>query len=123
MPAGCIVPPDTEKSIQIDFENMIDVVKEMTHWLSVNNSQQAFDTSLPLIGKLFDLHRALILGDFTRVLMKLGRGQVVLFRPDDLVRRTEKQHIRRKNIFSTSPTNKWQISSAPGFLCPCFRKS
>jgi hypothetical protein len=64
MPADCIVPPDTEKSIQIDFGNMIDVVNEMTHWLSVNNSQQALDTALPLIGKLFNLHRALILGEF-----------------------------------------------------------
>jgi hypothetical protein len=61
MSAGCVVPPDTEKSIQIDFGNMVD---EMTQWLSVNNSQQAFGTALHLIGQLFDLHRALILGGF-----------------------------------------------------------
>jgi hypothetical protein len=60
MSAGCIVPRDTEKSIQIDFGNRIDIVNEMTHWLSVNNSQQAFNTALPLIGELFDLDRALI---------------------------------------------------------------
>jgi hypothetical protein len=64
MPAGCIVSPDTGKSIQIDLGNMIDVVNEMTHWLPVNNSQQAFDTAMPLIGKLFDLHRTLVLGIF-----------------------------------------------------------
>jgi hypothetical protein len=59
-----MIPPDTEKSIQINFGNMIDVANEITHWLSVNNSQQAFDTILPLIGKLFDVQRTLILGRF-----------------------------------------------------------
>jgi hypothetical protein len=107
MPAGCIVSPDTEKYIQIDFGSMIYLVNEMTHWLSVNNSREALGTSLPLIGKLFDLHRALILGDFTKVLTKLGCGQVVLVRPDGLVRRAANQHIGRKNIFNISPTSKW----------------
>jgi hypothetical protein len=52
------------KSVQIDFGNMIAIVKEMIHWLSVNNSEQAFDTALPLIRKVFDLHQALIQGGF-----------------------------------------------------------
>jgi hypothetical protein len=64
MPAGSVVRPDTEKSIHLDFGNIIDGIKEMTYHRSQNRRQAAFEVVCPLMEKLVDLHRALIEGMF-----------------------------------------------------------
>jgi hypothetical protein len=63
-PAGCVVRPDKENSIHLDFGNIIDWIREMTYHLSQNRPQAAFGVGCPLMDKLFDLHRALIEGKF-----------------------------------------------------------
>jgi hypothetical protein len=56
--------PDTEKSIHLDFGNIIDGIRETTYHLSQNRPHAAFEVSCPHMEKLFDLHRALIEGKF-----------------------------------------------------------
>jgi hypothetical protein len=116
MPAGCVVQTDTEKSIHLNFGNIMDGIREMTYHLSQNRPQAAFEVGCPLMEKLFDSPRALIEGKFCERSHESIPWSVMVLRPDGLVQPTENWHLRKRGIFTTSRASKYHVNSTPRLL-------